>query len=344
MFKTYVGLSRDHSGSMRSIARYAARDYNAKVADFKENAIGQTIKVSVVECGYGATSSVRRVEEHVDVSQLKPINESSYSANGRGTPLWDSVGELIELFTRVPDYNDPTVSFMVMVITDGEENASQKYDEVMLAAKIRELQATDRWTFVFRVPRGAKKHLCNRLGISEFNVEEWDQTSQGVELATRRDSTAFKTYFTSRASGMTSTNKFYADLNEQSFEAAKVDLKDISDDVMYWSVCYADEIRPFVNDNLRGGSMLKGAAFYQLTKTEKVQGYKSIIIREKKSGVMYGGQAARQVLGLPSVECKLAPGSHPSYDIFIQSTSVNRKLEPNTHLVYWAAAGTAYKS
>ena len=35
---------------------------------------------------------------------------------------------------------------------------------------------------------------------------------------------------------------------------------------------------------------------------------------------------ARQLLGLPDYEVKVSPTSHPNYDLFIQSTSVNRKL------------------
>jgi hypothetical protein len=41
-----------------------------------------------------------------------------------------------------------------MVITDGEDNNSRKYSGVAIGSIIRTLQATDKWTFVFRVPKG----------------------------------------------------------------------------------------------------------------------------------------------------------------------------------------------
>lgn len=60
------------------------------------------------------------------------------------------------------------------------------------------------------------------------------------------------------------------------------------------------QIRDFVENRLGGAPMLKGAAFYQLVKTEdKIQDYKLIAIRDKESGAIYCGPMARQLIGLP---------------------------------------------
>ena len=90
--------------------------------------------------------------------------------------------------------------------------------------------------------------------------------------------------------------------------------------------------------------MKKGAAFYQLTKTETaIQDYKKIIIRDKTSNAIYEGVATRDLLGVPHVgNIRLAPGNHGNYDIFIQSTSVNRKLDKNTQLLYWENFDVTY--
>ena len=347
--KTYIGFSRDHSGSMRSIARAAARDYNSKISTIKEAALAtnQDTIVSVVECGYGDTDSVRRVVTNSTVNSLTPLAESAYQADGRGTPLWDSVGELIEMFESTPDANNKDVSFLVMAITDGDENCSRKYSADKLARKIKELNATDRWTFVFRVPRGHSRKIAQKLGISEGNIQEWDQNDKAVEIAARHDAEAFTQYFTSRSLGQTSTQKFYANLQNVSAKDVAAVMTDISGEVMIWPVSPADEgteIRPFIETRLKR-SMLKGAGFYQLTKTEpEVQDYKKILIRDKTSQAIYYGAAAKQLLGLPSYgTIRLAPGNHGNFDIFIQSTSVNRKLKKGTSLIYWENVGVRYK-
>jgi hypothetical protein len=348
--KNYIGISRDHSGSMRSIARPAARDYNSKIASIRDASIthNQDTVVSVVECGYGDTDRVRRVVINSAVAALQPINESLYQADGRGTPLWDSVGELIEMFESVPDAASKEVSFLVMAITDGAENASRKYSPSSLAAKIRQLESTDRWTFVFRVPRGHGREIARKLGISEGNIQEWDQTEKGVQVAAKRDEEAFTQYFTSRSLGATSTKKFYADLSSVTSKDVAVALTDISAEVSLWPVSATDdgaEIRTFVEKRLNGEPLLKGAAFYQLTKTEpEVQDHKRIIIRDKTTNAVYEGAAARQMLGLPTYgTIRLAPGNFGNFDLFIQSTSVNRKMTKGTNVVYWKNVGKAYK-
>ena len=124
--------------------------------------------------------------------------------------------------------------------------------------------------------------------------------------------------------------------------------EDISQEVAIFPVSTADhdvEIRPFIEARLHGKPMLKGAGFYQLTKTEPtVQPNKKILVRDKTTQAIYYGDAARQMLGLPTYgNIRLAPGNHGNFDIFIQSTSVNRKLTRGTSLVYWENVGVRYK-
>lgn len=350
MKKNYIGFSRDHSGSMRSIARYAARDYNDNVAAVRDAALSnnQDTIVSVVECGYGDTDRVRRVVVNSNVTALQPIAEGAYSANGYGTPLFDSIGELIEMFEAVPDANDKDVSFLIMAVTDGQESgASRKYNAFSIAQKIRQLQATDRWTFVFRVPRGYARSLA-AMGIPEGNILEWDQSQRGVEAASAATRSAFNQYYTARSTGATSTQKFYADLSNVSSKDVQKSMRDISSEVLLWPVPAAEvgsQIRDFVEKRLKGKPLLKGAAFYQLTKTEKeVQDHKRIIIRDKKTNAIYEGAAARQMMGLPSYgTIRLAPDNLGNFDLFIQSTSVNRKVDKNTQVLYWDQVGVAYK-
>lgn len=98
------------------------------------------------------------------------------------------------------------------------------------------------------------------------------------------------------------------------------------------------QIRDFVEKKI-GKTMLIGSAFYQLTKPERLQSHKSICIREKHSGKVYSGDAARDLLGVPKAgEIKLYPGKVGNFDVFIQSTSVNRNLLPGTEVLYWPGA------
>lgn len=353
--KNYIGFSLDHSGSMSSITKAAARDYNNNIDAIKENAIkqNQDTIVSVVKCGVGVGAKNVREVVNSSVIMLQTLDENyGYVADGSATPLFDSVGELIEMFEQVPDGNDRKVSFLIMVITDGIDNASYKW-KYTLGRKIVELQSTDRWTFVFRVPHPTysinyKQKLID-LGIPSGNILEWEQTEKGVEKASIMTRSAFDNYYTARSKGFTSTQNFYTtDLSEVLTRTVKSKLIDISNEVEFIDVTKRDngkQIRNFVEWK-RSEPMKKGSAFYQLTKTEsQVQDYKQIAIRDKKTKSVYSGANARSMLGLPyNGTVKIVPGNHGAYDIFIQSTSVNRKLVEGTQLMYWDRVGVDYQS
>ncbi|MHA1815985.1 MAG: hypothetical protein ACTSX1_08270, partial [Candidatus Heimdallarchaeaceae archaeon] len=81
-------------------------------------------------------------------------------------------------------------------------------------------------------------------------------------------------------------------------------------------------------------------------KTEKkVQDYKLVALRVKTSGKVYCGQEARDMLGIGQAvgTVRLVPGDHGKFDVFIQSTSVNRKIPAGSEVMYWTKVGTQKK-
>lgn len=350
--KNYVAISRDHSGSMSGIGSTAMRDYNAQIDTFKSAAVKHNIDtaVTVIKCG---TSPVRGGETrniletmNQDIKNIPALQ--LYDTNGAHTPLFDSIGSLIDTMTLMPDFNDPDVSFLIIAITDGGDNSSRLWSASKLGQKINELQRTDRWTFAFRVPRGYSQALI-QMGIPAGNIQEWDQTQKGLEQATAQTTASVNNYYAARSAGLKSTDKFFTNLAGVSAATIKANLVDVSNKVEFWTVKNEKEgfaLREFCESKLGKKKMLKGAAFYQLTKSEpKVQDYKQIAIRDKTTKHVYTGVAARNILGLPhNGDIKLAPGAHGKYDIFIQSTSVNRKLPVGTQVMYYEEIGEPYKN
>jgi hypothetical protein len=102
------------------------------------------------------------------------------------------------------------------------------------------------------------------------------------------------------------------------------------------------QIRDFILS--KRAQYLKGAAFYQLTKSEnRITETKLVVVRDRATGKIYGGQQARTMVGLPRFgNARLHPGDHKNYDIFIQSESVNRKLVKGTGVIYWEEMGVPF--
>lgn len=342
--KNYVGFGNDYSGSMASLRKAAKDDYNANINATKNAASREMLDTIVYMVGFG--DRVERLVVNSNPHVLHPL--SVWRTDGGGTPLYDSIGDLIDQMQAVPDYNNPDVSFLVVVTTDGGENSSRKYSQRTLAQKIAEVNRDGRWTIVVRVPKG-HAYRMEGLGIPTGNIQEWDTTTAGMEKSTVATTAAMDTYYAERASGKKSSGTFYANATNVSAAAVKAVLVDISTEVSMWTVLGTEdgnEIKPFAEKRLGGMPFLKGAAFYQLTKTEaRVQDNKMIVIRDKKSGHVYEGAAARQMIGLPTVgTCRLHPGDHGGYDIFIQSTSINRKLVAGTQVLYWPKVGTGFSA
>ena len=111
------------------------------------------------------------------------------------------------------------------------------------------------------------------------------------------------------------------------------------------------DIKGFVTAN--GIEFKKGRGFYELTKAETVQQYKEIIMQDRETGEMFNGSQIREKLGLQpqtvkgGVHEKLYAKDAKEFRIFIQSTSVNRKLIAGTTFLYEIAdledAGTEIK-
>ena len=92
-------------------------------------------------------------------------------------------------------------------------------------------------------------------------------------------------------------------------------------------------IREFVENN--GLTFKKGRGFYQLTKTETIQEYKEIVLRDNHTSDLYSGEKARELLSLPrSGSVRTRPVVPRGYTVFVQSTSYNRKLIGGTEFLY----------
>lgn len=103
-----------------------------------------------------------------------------------------------------------------------------------------------------------------------------------------------------------------------------------------FQVLEVDKDLPIKTFVLENGLIFKtGRGFYEFTKTETIQGYKEIILMERKTGDLFSGEAAREMLGLPDGSTvRIKPNNLEKYIVFVQSTSANRKLVGGTRFLY----------
>jgi hypothetical protein len=349
-YQQYLGIVRDHSVSMSHLAHAAAKDYNTIIEALKGAAEsnGVNSNVCVVRCGVGHSGTFNFENLNTPLKEIQPV--VNYQTDGGWTPLFDSVNSAIDQVSMNADSDSmPDASFLVMAITDGVDNKSAMTASG-LANRIQSLQTTDKWTFVFRVPMGSKRRLVN-LGIPEGNILEWVQTVQGLEESSVKTVAAVRTYMDEQSRGITSTRSFYANLDDVKPAEVRKEMTNITAKVKFFKVgkpklvigvstgSYPTySVRDFMERRTRRPYQ-PGSAFYQLTKSEIVQEYKQIAIRNKKSLAVYVGSEARELLGIPTVgSIRLKPGKTKEFTIFIQSTSYNRVLVTGTEAMYYKGA------
>ena len=95
-----------------------------------------------------------------------------------------------------------------------------------------------------------------------------------------------------------------------------------------------EDIMTFSAQN--GLTFERGKGFYNFTKPELIQKNKEIVLREKSSGDFFEGNMCRKMLNLITYDenKRIKPTDFPQYDIFIQSTSLNRKLMGGSKFLY----------
>lgn len=343
MLKTHVAFCIDESGSIAGIVAPLVAAYNRNVSSIRDAVLSEGQEATMTALTFGHRTLKHRVlyVGH-QVQTVEELKDSDIKPSGM-TPLFDSVYRAIKKLEELDDGREET-AFIITVVTDGQENASVDPGIAATVSEMNKKIATDRWTFTFLVPNGEASEFSRRYHIPLGNIQEWDSTSKkGTEQAFIVNSAAYQGYFTQRSAGVRATRSFYADLSQSTVREVRSALSKITSQVTTIAVPTECTIRDAIEK--AGLPFIKGAAFYQLVKTEKrVQPYKLVVVRVKSSGEYYSGTEAREMIGLSSTNTvRLVPGDHGKFDIFIQSTSYTRKIPAGTQVVYWPRFGTQKK-
>lgn len=284
---------------------------------------------------YTFNDNVQNVTYDKDALRL-PSLKDVYRSSGN-TALLDATFKAVrDLKETAQLYGDH--AFLLYVITDGEENRSRHVTPAILRAELESLP--DNWTVGVLVPNESGRTYAQHFGFPTNNITVWETSVEGLQNASNDILRSVSAYYTGRSQGVRGTkNLFSTDdktLNKSTVKAAG--LKVIPKGEYERFDIKADDfltIRDFVES--KGYNYVQGCAYYQLTKTETIQPQKEIIVRNKKTGRFYSGEEARNLIGLTPANVRVKPDPNSAFDVFVQSTSVNRRLVPGTKLLVFVS-------
>lgn len=322
----HIVFAIDNSGSMARLESKVKEVFDGQIAELAaaSKELGQETRVSI----YIFDNDVRCLIWDKDVRLITSIKEEYYNQGGY-TALLDATSKAIDDLKLIPEiYGDH--AFLLYVLTDGQEYGSRYTNVRQLQAKIASLP--DNWTLATMVPDKSAINTATAYGFPADNCVVWGTNERGVSDLGAVTKAATRSFMTARASGVRSTKTLFQ-MNTQvaaKTVKTKLDALDPKSFTVLIQRKEKEQIRDFVESWLGAGTYVQGCAYYRLEKKETVQAGKELLLREKKTGKVFGGDAARQLLGLPSYEVKVAPTQLAGYDIFIQSTSTNRNIFKDT--------------
>lgn len=167
---TIYHLIVDKSGSMMGSEESVIEGFNGQleqIKKLKEQFPEQTFLMGLTFFNHHVINQIMAENIH----SIEPISRNSYRPEG-STALLDAIGksvyEIKSGFGKMIDEDKATV--VVVIITDGYENASRFYTYHDIAKLIPELEETEKWMFNFLGADMDAIHTSKMLNIQQENT------------------------------------------------------------------------------------------------------------------------------------------------------------------------------
>lgn len=171
--KTYYLLVLDKSGSMQSCENETISGFNEQVQmirNLQKRFPDQQIYVSLTTF----SDEVEHVFDKNTGADIRELDKTRYVPNG-STALLDAIGEsVMKLKSDIGhEIDKEEASAVVVIITDGYENASKFFDWKGIRKMIRELEATTSWSFSFLGANEDAIATASRMNIKNNNAMQY---------------------------------------------------------------------------------------------------------------------------------------------------------------------------
>ena len=180
----------DKSGSMHGLEADTIGGFNAMIE--KEKKLGIDVRVTTVLFN----DKMDRLYEHREIRSVRPLTERTYETGGT-TALLDAVGDTILHMEQSGAADRQGTKVIVVIITDGMENASTEFTKAKVKELISDKQEKAGWDFIYLGANIDAAEEADAIGVRKANAVTYKNTSSGV----RANYDAVGVYVAERASG-----------------------------------------------------------------------------------------------------------------------------------------------
>jgi len=168
----------DRSGSMAGLESDTIGGFNSLIAKQKKED-GQALVSTVL---FDDRSDV--LHDRIPLDKIAPMTDDDYFVRGC-TALLDAVGGAIHHIGNVHKYarpEDRPEKTMVIITTDGMENASKRYTYEKVKSMIERQKEEYGWEFIFLGANIDAVEVAARFGISEDRAANYHSDEEGTAL------------------------------------------------------------------------------------------------------------------------------------------------------------------
>lgn len=174
--KTLYHFILDKSGSMSNCTRETIAGFNAQldtIGALQSEFPNQEFAISLTIFDNFSDHLIR--ERQAD--EFSRLTLADYRPNGQ-TALLDAIGESVNSIRmgHESEILANTISVVVIILTDGQENASRRFTYHEIASTIAALEETGNWTFTFLGADMDAVHTSKMLNIRSENVVSFSKS------------------------------------------------------------------------------------------------------------------------------------------------------------------------
>lgn len=176
---TYYQLILDRSGSMNDCLTETISGFNEQlqmIQDLQRKFPEQQFFVSLTIFNH----AIEHTMSMCSSDKIKPLTRETFVPDGT-TALLDAVGEsVMSLKAKIDNQlkNDEATA-VVVILTDGYENASRIFDLKAIRRMISELEVTGNWTFSFLGATRDALETASQMNIRHQNAASFEKNQIG---------------------------------------------------------------------------------------------------------------------------------------------------------------------
>jgi len=196
---THVGIVLDRSSSMDTCRQETIDGLNNQLSKLRE--ADHDVRVTFVD--FNEDVNVRFVNK--SIKDITNLTKSEYVPHG-STAMYDGVGAALDALNEIPVLGN--YAYLLLIISDGQENSSRKVNASQLAERLKSLQATERWTITYLGSNQDLTKVAKELNIPMGNMRLYTSSQLGTVKGLAASANSVGDYMGMRSRGLCSTDAF----------------------------------------------------------------------------------------------------------------------------------------